>query len=441
MFITNTTKFNDTSVSVNTTYYYTICAVNDIGESDLSTEVNSTPTATIPGVPQSLTATTGDLYIYLEWMTPTSDGGSPITEYFVYRGKSSSNYDFIFVTNTTEFNDTTVSGGVEYYYVVTAINSRGESDPSTEESTAPMATVPSVPLNLIITPDQIFVHVNWTAPTSNGGSPITHYYVRRGDDSGNYNLVFITTSTEYNDTSVTGGNTYYYIVTATNAVGESDPSNEVNDTPLGPTAPDVPQSLTVDAGEMYVYLDWTAPVSNGGSPITEYYVHRGEISGIYSVTFVTKSTDFTDTSVRGNKTYYYVVTAVNEVGESSLSVERDATPSEGSSSGDPSPPPQNLVASAGELSVYLEWEASSIPTSSPSGDYLVWRGTSSGNYSLVYFVFGTNYTDTLVQGGTTYYYVVTGMDAQIQSSEVSAIPTSPSPVIVPGIPQSLSATA
>ena len=234
------------------------------------------------------------------------------------------------------------------------------------------------------------------------------------------------------------------MVTAVNDVGESAYSTEVSATPTmpaTPTAPDSPQSVAASLGELFVELTWSLPTDDGGSAITEYKVYQGTSSEIYEYVFVTTQLEFNDTFVEGGTTYYYVVTAVNEVGESSLSVERDATPSEGSSSGDPSPPPQNLVASAGELSVYLEWEASSIPTSSPSGDYLVWRGTSSGNYSLVYFVFGTNYTDTLVQGGTTYYYVVTGMDAQIQSSEVSAIPTSPSPVIVPGIPQSLSATA
>jgi hypothetical protein len=40
-------------------------------------------TATVPGAPLNLAGTAGDLQVTLVWDAPTSDGGSPITDYVV----------------------------------------------------------------------------------------------------------------------------------------------------------------------------------------------------------------------------------------------------------------------------------------------------------------------------------------------------------------------
>ena len=74
-------------------------------------------------------------------------------------------------------------------------------------------------------------------------------------------------------------------------------------------------------------LTWTAPASDGGSPITGYQVWRGTTSGTVSlVTPVGLTTTYTDTTVTNGTTYYYRVAAVNAVDTGPGSNERSATP-------------------------------------------------------------------------------------------------------------------
>ena len=66
-------------------------------------------------------------------------------------------------------------------------------------------------------------------------------------------------------------------------------------------------------------------------------------------------------------------------------------------------------------SVDLSWTAS---TSTVTG-YNVWRSTQSGSgYQLITpsVVTGTTYTDSTVQSGATYYYVVTAVEQGIESA-------------------------
>jgi hypothetical protein len=74
------------------------------------------------------------------------------------------------------------------------------------------------------------VSLSWTVP-ADGGSPITGYNVYRGVAAGTETLlVSLGVVTAYVDTTAVTGTTYYYVVTAVNAEGESVWSNEVSAT-------------------------------------------------------------------------------------------------------------------------------------------------------------------------------------------------------------------
>jgi fibronectin type 3 domain-containing protein len=92
-------------------------------------------------------------------------------------------------------------------------------------------------------------------------------------------------------------------------------------------------------------------------------------------------------------------------------------------SNSPTPTPTPVPAH----SVSISWQASSSPQ---VGFYNVYRSSVSGGpYSRVgWRVSGTSFTDTAVQPGTTYYYVVTSVTTSnvesTKSSEIKAtVPT------------------
>ncbi|MHB8606240.1 MAG: PKD domain-containing protein, partial [Thermoplasmatota archaeon] len=137
------TSYVDKKATNGVTYYYKVSAVNSIGEGALSNEASATPTApTVPGAPTSLTATAGNAQISLSWTAPSSNGGSAITNYKIYRGTTSgseTSYSQTGGSNTSYVDKKAVNGQV-YYYKVSAVNSVGEGAKSNEASATPSGT-------------------------------------------------------------------------------------------------------------------------------------------------------------------------------------------------------------------------------------------------------------------------------------------------------------
>jgi len=79
-----------------------------------------------------------------------------------------------------------------------------------------------------------------------------------------------------------------------------------------------------------------------------------------------------------------------------------------------------LGATAGYGQVALVWSPSPGAT-----NYNVKRSTSSGSETTIASTAGASYTDTSLLDGTTYYYVVSGLNTGgegFDSAEVSATP-------------------
>ncbi len=88
------------------------------------------------------------------------------------------------------------------------------------------------------------------------------------------------------------------------------------------SAPSAPLSVRATQGFGGVQLQWSPPATNGGSPISGYRVYRGTASG--AEVFIASPgnvTSYTDTKLPGTGTVYYLVTAVNAVGEGPFSTE------------------------------------------------------------------------------------------------------------------------
>ena len=441
------TSFLDTGRTNGQIYYYKVTALNAIGESVASNEANATPSApaSAPSAPQSLQATAGNAQVSLALDAPSSNGGSAITGYRVYRGTAPNptvalSPDLGVVTS---FLDTGRTNGQIYYYKVTALNAIGESVASNEANATPSApaSAPSAPQSLQATAGNAQVSSRWTTPSSNGGSAITGYRVYRGTAPNP--TVALTPDlgvvTSFLDTGRTNGQIYYYKVTALNAIGESVASNEANATPSAPaTAPSAPQSLQATAGNAQVSSSWTAPSSNGGSAITGYRVYRGTAPNptVALSPDLGVVTSFLDTGRTNGQIYYYKVTALNAIGESVASNEANATPSAPASA--PSAP-QSLQATAGNAQVSLAWTAPSSNGGSAITGYRVYRGTAPNPTVALSPDLGvvTSFLDTGRTNGQIYYYKVTALNAIGESVASNEANATPSDLVLPIEPLSI----
>jgi hypothetical protein len=169
------------------------------------------------------------------------------------------------------------------------------------------------------------VNLSWTTP-SNGGSQISGYNVYRGPTAGNLSIYqSLGVVTTYADAGVVPGVTYFYAVAARNAVGVGPSSAVQAAIPIGvPSAPLNP-SAAPDS-KKGIDLAWSAPASNGGSAITGYQILRGTSPGTEMplTTVAASALTYRDTTTVRNRTYFYVIRAVNGVGPGPVSSEVSA---------------------------------------------------------------------------------------------------------------------
>ena len=124
----NVLAFTDASVANGTTYRYRVSAISTAGEGAQSAEVIAAR-GTAPTAPLNLTATTTRSGIALTWTAPSSNGGTAVTGYRVYRGAASGG-ETLYVSygpDAIGMTDTNVAKKTRYFYRVSAVNVLGES--------------------------------------------------------------------------------------------------------------------------------------------------------------------------------------------------------------------------------------------------------------------------------------------------------------------------
>jgi len=292
-----------------------------------------------------------------------------------------------------------------------------------------LSLLPGAPGDLTALQGTGKVTLNWNS-ADGGGEAITHYLVYRSNISGGYGAPLANlsgTETSYVDTDVVNGSKYFYVVRATNTVGEGPRSNEVNLTfGSGPIAPGAPSGLQALSGGTYATLSWSAPADQGSSVITAYKVYRSTISGSYGAAVATVSTTTYQDNGLASGTYYYKVSAVNTI-EGPKSAEALVIIQ---SSGVP-----GLVTDLGldgfNAFIILHWTAPS-PGSSAIIGYDVYRDNGSGSLMYLGRATSTAYTDTSVTQGKTYAYRVAAVNGQGQgplSAPVQGTAKTPAEVV------------
>ena len=148
----STTSYTVSGLETGKTYTYVVSANLSIGNTPQSNSASATPekdskpptsdssAVTTPTEPRSLSAIASSTQIQLSWKTPTSDGNSKITGYKIEVKKDSNSYS-VLESNTKDTATTYVDSDIQidstYTYRVSAINSVGVSNVSSEASATP----------------------------------------------------------------------------------------------------------------------------------------------------------------------------------------------------------------------------------------------------------------------------------------------------------------
>jgi fibronectin type 3 domain-containing protein len=293
-------------------------AVGCVGAAGSGTSGGTNPGgATVPTVPTGLAARAGNAQVNLVWTASPNAATYNVKRSTVTGGP----YGTVSSPTIASFTDKSPTNGITYFYVVSAVNSAGESANSSEASAKPTAPTqaPAAPSGLAATAADTQVSLTWSASAT-----ATGYNLKRATATGGpYTKISSPIATNFIDTGLTNGTTYYYVVSAINSAGESANSAQASATPVRPTLPPAaPAGLVATAGNAQVSLSWTA-----SSGATSYHLKRSTAAGgPYPQVSAPTAASFTDTGLTNGTTYFYVVSALDSVGESADSAQVSATP-------------------------------------------------------------------------------------------------------------------
>lgn len=267
--------------------------------------------ATIPGAPSIGLASAGNAQAIVNFIPPTSNGGSPITNYSATCGTQNASAAISPIAVTGLTNGTAVS------CTVRAVNIIGSSAASAASNVVtPAATVPGAPTALSAIAGNASAVVTFSAPAGDGGSPITNYSATCGAQ----NALGVTSPIAV--TGLANGTAVACTVRAVNVIGSSAASVASNAVTPTASVPGAPTALNATAGNASALVTFTAPASDGGSAITGYKVSCNP-SGIFATGTVSPITVM---GLANGTAYTCSVTATNAFGTGAASATVGVTP-------------------------------------------------------------------------------------------------------------------
>ncbi|HEY6872117.1 MAG TPA: fibronectin type III domain-containing protein [Geobacteraceae bacterium] len=415
-------------------------AVSDMANWNFPSNPGAT-TPPVPSAPTGVTATGGTGQVTLTW-TAVSNA----TSYNVYYATSSGVMTATgtkIAGATSPYVQTGLAAGTTYYYIVTAMNSAGESAPCAQVSATtavappPPPPVPAAPTGVTATGGTKQVTVSW--PAVSGATSYNIYWSTTAGVTTTSGTKIAGATSPAVQMGLSDSTTCYYVVTAVNGSGESAPSVQVAATTLtpapAPTLPGAPTGMMATGGVNQVTLSWSA-VSGATSYNVYWSTTSGAGTGGTRIAGVTSS--YVQTGLSAGTTYYYVVTAVNAVGESTASAQTSAT----TNAPPPAVPaaPTGVTATGGANQVSISWSAVSGSTSYN----IYWSKTSGVTTATGTKISGATspYVQTGLTAGTSYYYIVTAVNVSGESpaSAQAMATTNPPPVVIPAAPTGVTAT-
>ncbi len=413
--IGNTTElaFIDATALENSTYYYAVAGVDDLGTiGEKCAEVMFAVPDLDPLPPTGMYLTPSANGYLISW-NPNAEGD--IAGYAVYRSTSPGGpYDELAFVVWTDYEDV-VSGS--YYYVVKAVDTGGHRSANSEEVFTGNTYV-APPESLKINPSDNALELTWSASRTH---EVSEYRIYRSEMLYiGYSLVGTvgaSDGTEYHYLDrPSDRRLYYYYVTAWDSKSskESPPSQKVSGQVMSgdPSVGTVTGLIVRDPGTGYsLILSWDACSSTG---VNYYRVYcTNSTSGVLTLVGTTPNTNYTATGLRPGITYYYEVVPVNSQNIEGKSASRvSATPR------DVAPPstPQNvrvaLVSSedSATVDVIIRWSPS--PDEDVAGYKLYWSNDNISFQVLTTLEKNvTSFTHRGLDRGKYYFYKVSAIDS------------------------------
>ncbi len=430
-----------------TTVRYRVFAINRHGHSPASAVVSLRTQAAPPSPPRGLSARAIGTAVHLAWGAPTEDGGAPVSGYRIEIEVLGGWNVLVHDTQTsgTTYIHSDVRPGATLRYRVFAINSGGVSASSNIAQVQVQAVPPGPPAAIsAIATSHTQIRVAWSPPKDAGGAPVTGYRVESSED-GTFWLPLdanqSATSTTYLHSDLEPATKYYYRVFAINKAGNGPPS-EIAFATTAADLPGAPTTLTATVrGATRIDLSWRAPKYVGGISITGYQIEVSFDGVTWEILVDDTDSDeitYPHLGLSPSTTYYYRVSAINEVGvgepSSVVHAITDATLPD---------KPTNLEATArSDSEIVLKWLAPEYDGGAPINGYLIEVSTDAGlTWSVARDNTGSNVTsfvDAELTPATTYHYRVAAIN-RIGTGERSEYAYAKTLAVVPDSPRNLEA--
>jgi titin len=213
-----------------TSYQIVLRAVNGVGNGSSSSAITGTP-VTMPNQPTNLSVTNGIGQVTVAFTTPSSNGGSPITNYQYSIDNGSTFTSFSPPVTTSPVTITGLTNGTSYQIALRAVNGVGNgSSSSIVIGTPKNPTPPNQPTGLSTSNGIGQIIVYFTEPSDNGGSVVTNYQYSIDNGSTFTSFSPPVTTSPVTITGLTNGTSYQIILRAVNGIGNGTSSDIVNGT-------------------------------------------------------------------------------------------------------------------------------------------------------------------------------------------------------------------
>ena len=356
--VTTTTSCTVTGLKPGWNYLFQVRAKNLSGYGPFSAPLWTTPGAPFP--PTGVTATPGVSSATVSFSPPASDNAS-ISQYTV---KSIPGGKSCISTTSLPCLVTGLSNGTAYTFTATATNPYGTSIASTPSAPVTPEPLPGAPMSASAVAGNASALISWTAPAPTG-APVTGYTAT--SLPGGKTCKASASATSCTVSGLPNGITFTFTVTATNVIGVGAPSAATAPvTPTAPTVPGVPTGVSATAtsvsGIPAAYVNYTAPASNGGSPISGYTVVVVDQTTSTTTDVAGSSSSATVTGLAATDSYTFSVYATNAVGNSEASTPVQAVPQG---------PTSVTGATNGDGTATISWTPSTVTLGNPVTGFAV----------------------------------------------------------------------